>query len=264
MRGAAPPGRCGRGGGVDPALIILDPGLGFAKLAEHNWALLTHLGQIASLGGGPGFPVLIGASRKRFLGRLLAAPDGSARPFADCDDATVAVTALAAAAGAWCARVHEVPANADAVRVGEAWREAASREPGRRSGVPGQPGRRMSLDRISLEGLRVFGSSMVCGSTSSADGQEFIIDAVLWLDTRAAAADDDLSLTVDYGAVADRLVRLASGPPVRLIETLAQRLADGCLSEPGVEEVEITVHKPHAPLSHRFSDVTVAIRRKRT
>jgi len=111
--------------GVDPGLIILDPGLGFAKLAEHNWAVLTHLGQIASLGGGPLFPVLIGASRKRFLGRLLAAPDGSPRSFVGSDDATVAVTALAAAAGAWCARVHEVPANADAVRVGEAWREAA-------------------------------------------------------------------------------------------------------------------------------------------
>jgi dihydropteroate synthase len=111
--------------GVDPGLIILDPGMGFAKLAEHNWALLAHLGQIASLGGGPVFPVLIGASRKRFLGRLLAGPDGSPRPFAGCDDATVAVTALAAAAGAWCVRVHEVPANADAVRVAEAWCEAA-------------------------------------------------------------------------------------------------------------------------------------------
>ncbi len=112
--------------GVDPALIILDPGLGFAKLAEHNWTLLTHLTELSHLGGsGPAFPVLIGASRKRFLGRLLAAPDGSPRPFAGCDDATVAVTALAAAAGAWCARVHEVPANADAVRVGQAWREAA-------------------------------------------------------------------------------------------------------------------------------------------
>jgi dihydropteroate synthase len=122
--------------GMDPALIIVDPGLGFAKLAEHNWALLTHLDQIAGLGGGPGFPVLIGASRKRFLGGLLAAPDGSARPFAGCDDATVAVTALAAAAGAWCTRVHEVPANADAVRVGEAWREAASQA----GAVPGSGG----------------------------------------------------------------------------------------------------------------------------
>jgi dihydropteroate synthase len=113
--------------GVDPALIILDPGLGFAKLAEHNWALLTHLAEISRLGGWPGFPVIVGASRKRFLGQLLATPDGSARPFPGCDDATIAVTALAAAAGAWCVRVHEVRANADAVRVGQAWREAAGR-----------------------------------------------------------------------------------------------------------------------------------------
>jgi len=111
--------------GVDPGLIIVDPGLGFAKLAEHNWALLTHLAEVSRLGGWPAFPVTIGASRKRFLGKLLAAPDGSPRPFADSDDATVAVTALAAVAGAWCVRVHEVPANADAVRVAQAWREAA-------------------------------------------------------------------------------------------------------------------------------------------
>jgi dihydropteroate synthase len=117
--------------GVDPEMIILDPGTGFAKLPEHNWALLTHLAEIARLGGtGAAFPVLIGASRKRFLGRLLAAPDGTPRPFVGSDDATVAVTALAAAAGAWCARVHEVPANADAVRVAQAWREAARRPGG--------------------------------------------------------------------------------------------------------------------------------------
>jgi dihydroneopterin aldolase len=121
----------------------------------------------------------------------------------------------------------------------------------------------MSLDRILLEGLRVFARHGV-GEDERRDGQEFIIDAVLWLDTRAAAAGDDLSLTVDYGAVAGRLVRLAGEPPVRLIETLAGRLAAGCLSEPGVEEVEITVHKPHAPIPHEFRDVAVAIRRKRT
>jgi 7,8-dihydroneopterin aldolase/epimerase/oxygenase len=124
----------------------------------------------------------------------------------------------------------------------------------------GPPGTR--LDRICLQGLRVFARHGV-RPHERRDGQEFIVDAVLWLDTRAAAASDDLSLTVDYGAVADRLVALASGPPVRLVETLAQRLADGCLSEPGVEEVEITVHKPHAPLGHRFSDLTVTIWRER-
>src|SRR5262249_41824886 len=63
--------------GVNPSRIILDPGLGFAKRPEHNWALLTRLNEIAELGAGPGFPVLIGASRKSFLGKLLAAPDGT-------------------------------------------------------------------------------------------------------------------------------------------------------------------------------------------
>jgi dihydropteroate synthase len=116
--------------GVDPSLIVVDPGLGFAKLPEHNWTLLTHLAEVSRLGGtGAGFPVLVGASRKRFLGKLLAAPDGTPRSFGGCDDATVAVTALAASAGAWCARVHEVPANHDAVRVAQAWRAAAGVRP---------------------------------------------------------------------------------------------------------------------------------------
>lgn len=111
--------------GVDPSFLIIDPGLGFAKRPEHNWALLTHLAELADLGGRQRFPLLVGASRKRFLGRLLASADGTPRPFTECDDATVAVTALAAAAGAWCVRVHEVPANADAVRVAAEWREVA-------------------------------------------------------------------------------------------------------------------------------------------
>jgi dihydropteroate synthase len=113
-------------GGVDPAQIIVDPGLGFAKLAEHNWALLACLSDISGLSApGSPFPILVAASRKRFIGRLLAGRDGEPRSFAGSDDATVALTALAADAGAWCVRVHEVPANADAVRVVARWREAA-------------------------------------------------------------------------------------------------------------------------------------------
>ena len=111
--------------GVDPSHIILDPGLGFAKDQDHNWALLTRLSEIAALGGGSRFPVMIGASRKSFLGRLLAAPDGTLRSFSGRDAATVAVTALAAAAGAWAVRVHDVPGNVDAARVATAWRSAS-------------------------------------------------------------------------------------------------------------------------------------------
>jgi dihydropteroate synthase len=118
-------------GGVDPAQIIVDPGLGFAKLAEHNWALLAHLPQISCLSApGSPFPLLVAASRKRFIGRLLADPHGELRSFTGSDDATVALTALAAAAGAWCVRVHEVPANADAVRVAARWRQAGGRPGG--------------------------------------------------------------------------------------------------------------------------------------
>jgi dihydropteroate synthase len=111
--------------GVDPGCIVVDPGLGFGKRPEHNWPLLAGLADIARLAGGT-FPVLVGASRKRFLGRLLAGPDGTPRPFSDSDGATVATTALAAEAGAWCVRVHQVRQNADAVRVVAAWQDAAS------------------------------------------------------------------------------------------------------------------------------------------
>jgi dihydroneopterin aldolase len=120
----------------------------------------------------------------------------------------------------------------------------------------------MTLDRIELRGLRVFARHGVLDSERR-NGQEFVIDAVLWLDTRPAAGSDDLSKTVDYGALANRLFHLAEDPPVRLIETLAERLAADCLSEPLVAEVEITVHKPQAPIAHPFSDVTVVIRRAR-
>ena len=118
----------------------------------------------------------------------------------------------------------------------------------------------MSLDRISLLGLRVFARHGVLEHERT-NGQEFVIDAVLWLDTAPAAASDDVARTVDYGALAGQLVRAAAGPPVNLIETLADRLVRICLAQPGACEAEITVHKPQAPIPHRFGDVTVTIRR---
>ena len=115
--------------GVDPSMIVLDPGLGFSKnpapsgAEAHNWQLLAGLGELARIGGRD-FPVLVGASRKRYLSKLFDS-GGEPRPFMENDAATAAITALSAAAGAWCVRVHQVPANADAVRVAAAYRGAA-------------------------------------------------------------------------------------------------------------------------------------------
>jgi 7,8-dihydroneopterin aldolase/epimerase/oxygenase len=117
-------------------------------------------------------------------------------------------------------------------------------------------------DRISLLGLRAFGRHGVI-EHERALGQEFVIDAVLTVDTRAAAAADDLTLTADYGALAGRLAQIVAGPPVALIETLAERLAAACLADPAVAAAEITVHKPHAPVAQPVSDISVTIRRGR-
>jgi dihydropteroate synthase len=105
--------------GVELDQIVLDPGIGFAKTPAHNWTLLAHLEELIALGR----PLLVGASRKSFLGTLLAA-DGQPRDSDERADATVAITALVAAAGAWGVRVHDVQGNADAVRVVGALAEA--------------------------------------------------------------------------------------------------------------------------------------------
>ncbi|NIH98005.1 dihydropteroate synthase [Mycolicibacterium fluoranthenivorans] len=103
--------------GVDPGKLIIDPGLGFAKTAQHNWALLRALPEFVSTG----IPVLVGASRKRFLGALLAGADGEPRPPAGRETATAVVSALAARDGAWGVRVHDVRASVDALKVVTAW-----------------------------------------------------------------------------------------------------------------------------------------------
>ncbi|MFE5189271.1 dihydropteroate synthase [Streptomyces sp. NPDC056628] len=118
-------------GGIAPDRIVVDPGLGFSKDGEHDLVLLAHLDRLHALG----HPVLVAASRKRFLGRVLAGPEGEPPPARERDAATAAVSALAAHAGAWAVRVHEVRATADAVRVVHAIEEA-------RGGAAGREGAR--------------------------------------------------------------------------------------------------------------------------
>jgi 7,8-dihydroneopterin aldolase/epimerase/oxygenase len=116
-------------------------------------------------------------------------------------------------------------------------------------------------DRIALRGLRAHGRHGVYDFERER-GQMFRVDAVLELDTRPAAAGDDLDRTVNYAELAQQLYAVLSGEPVNLLETLAQRLADVCLASPLVGAVEITVHKPQAELGVPFDDVTVTIRRE--
>lgn len=116
--------------GIAPDRIVVDPGLGFAKTAAHNWALTRHIDRLLALG----YPVMVAASRKRYLSALLAAPDGTPRPTSELESATVATSVLAVAAGVWGVRVHDVRATVDALAV---WRASGSP----RLGLRPEPGR---------------------------------------------------------------------------------------------------------------------------
>jgi 7,8-dihydroneopterin aldolase/epimerase/oxygenase len=118
-------------------------------------------------------------------------------------------------------------------------------------------------DRITLTGLRVRGHHGVYPEERR-DGQDFVLDVTLWLDTAQAAESDDVSDTVHYGRLADRLAGVVAGEPVNLLETLAARLAASCLHYHRVRGCEVTVHKPQAPIAQQFTDVAVTIRRGRT
>ncbi|WP_413452022.1 2-amino-4-hydroxy-6-hydroxymethyldihydropteridine diphosphokinase [Georgenia phoenicis] len=116
-------------------------------------------------------------------------------------------------------------------------------------------------DRITLSGLRARGRHGVLAAEREL-GQEFSADVVLHLDTREAAAGDDLSATVNYAEVAREVVDVLAGPPVDLVETLAATIAERALAHPRVLAVDVTVHKPQAPVPVPFADVTVHVHRR--
>jgi dihydroneopterin aldolase len=122
--------------------------------------------------------------------------------------------------------------------------------------------RRISGDRITLTGLRVHGRHGV-HEHERVDGQEFIVDATVWVDLGAAAATDQLSATLDYGALAQRAALIVGGQPCNLIETVAARIATEVLTDQRVQAVEVTVHKPQAPIPLPFTDVSVTTHRRR-
>jgi dihydroneopterin aldolase len=119
------------------------------------------------------------------------------------------------------------------------------------------------LDEITVTGLRAFGRHGVLEQERE-QGQDFVVDLTMHVSTRKAAETDDVADTVHYGEVSERVSAIISGEPVNLIETLAERIAADLLSDERVVLAVVTVHKPSAPISVPFADVSVTIRRGRS
>lgn len=239
--------------GVDPSRIVLDPGLGFDKTSDQCWEMLRRIGEVQQLG----YPVLIGASRKRMIVETLAEAPEASQLKGSRDHATAVASALAARAGIWGVRVHDVASTVTALAIERAWGEAAS--------VPAVPAQHAELpvDRITLTGLEVFAHHGVFDFERE-QGQKFFIDAEVAVDLRAASEGDDLARTVHYGELAEAIVAAVERDPVDLIETVAERIVDVALSFPSVVQARITVHKPDAPIEFPFSDVSVTVVRDRS
>jgi len=120
----------------------------------------------------------------------------------------------------------------------------------------------VTSDRIGIRGIRGRGFHGVL-EQERREGQEFVVDVDLWVDLSAAAGSDDLTDTVDYAVIAESVLALIEGEPCQLIETLAQRIASAALANGSVQQVEVTVHKPKAPISVAFDDVSVTLVRSR-
>jgi dihydroneopterin aldolase len=117
-------------------------------------------------------------------------------------------------------------------------------------------------DRITLTGLRVFGRHGVFDHEKR-DGQEFVVDVTAWLDLSEAAASDDVKRTLHYGELAQLAADIVGGQPCDLIESVAGKIADEVLRDERLDAVEVTVHKPSAPIPLSFDDVAVTVHRTR-
>jgi dihydroneopterin aldolase len=117
-------------------------------------------------------------------------------------------------------------------------------------------------EKITLSGVRVYGYHGV-HEAERRDGQEFVVDVVVWAELSTAAQSDDVADTLDYGELAEVVTRVVAGPPRNLIETVAAEIAEALLAELRLGEVEVTVHKPAAPIPASFADVAVTVRRER-
>lgn len=248
--------------GVAPDNIVLDPGFGFDKTGAQAWELLNNLEALTDLG----FPVLIGTSRKRMLGEVLADVPEAARNLGlvhERDLTTAVSSVLAAQKGAWGVRVHDAAGTAQAMAVLRAFESApvhVSEAETAPVGVDAQAMTAKPLDRVTLTGLEVFAHHGVFDFERE-QGQRFLIDVDAAVDLKAAASGDDLAATVHYGELAEAIVAAVAQDPVDLIETVAERVAHVTLGFAGVHSARITVHKPQAPIDAVFADVSVSVER---
>ena len=225
--------------GISIDRIIVDPGFGFSKDAHDNWRLLAGMRRLRNLG----LPILVGTSRKRFLGDVL--PEGA--DATERDAATAATSILAAQLGAHAVRVHDVASTVAAIRVQHLVEEAADDH----------------VDNdvaIRIEGVRAYGFHGVLAA-ERAVGQEFVVDVDLSGRFGRAVESDALADTVNYAEIAQKVVSVVEGEPVDLIEALAGRIADACAALPLVDAAHVTVHKPNAPVGVPFGDVAVSVSR---
>ncbi|MGO3758790.1 MAG: dihydropteroate synthase [Agrococcus casei] len=225
--------------GISIDRIIVDPGFGFSKDAHDNWRLLAGMRRLRSLG----LPILVGTSRKRFLGDVL--PEGA--DATERDAATAATSILAAQLGAHAVRVHDVASTVAAIRVQHLVEEAADDH----------------VDNdvaIRIEGVRAYGFHGVLAA-ERAVGQDFVVDVDLSGRFGRAVESDALADTVNYAEIAQKVVSVVEGEPVDLIEALAGRIADACAALPLVDAAHVTVHKPNAPVGVPFGDVAVSVSR---
>jgi len=221
-----------RAKGIDR--IILDPGFGFGKTPAQNLALVREAGRLATLG----YPLCYAVSRKGTIGKILGGLPPEERL-----EGSLALAVLCATAGVAMLRVHDVRATVRAVRMAEATLR-----------------RRPARDEIRIEGIAVEAIHGVLAEERRRP-QPFRVDVTLRRDLSAAGRSDDLSDTVNYAEVAAIAVAVLTGPPRNLIERLAEEIADRLLNAFAVDEVEVRVHKPQAPVGVPFGDVSVAVHR---
>jgi dihydropteroate synthase len=228
--------------GVAPDRLLVDPGIGFGKTPAHSLEVLHRL---AELKAALGLPLLVGTSRKRFIGEILdgAPPDRRL-------EGSLASAVLAVASGADVIRVHDVEPVARALRVADAIVRRAADE----------PERAVARGRIRLDGIRADGHHGV-DDEERERAQPFEVDVTLEADLQAAAASDRLEDTVDYAALENVVIETVGGKGFHLLETLAAAIGQRVLDRwPLVAEVEVAIRKPEAPMPGPLDRVEVRIR----